>query len=131
MRWQEQQMQSFWNHQISTLVPASLIQNQEQVLGWTHFVLLGESGESEGKSRGIDRRHEQPTGLSALWLDKSIEIYPLVAWSDQRSHSGSLSGPDPAQDWFETDAVFILAPEFNAGSWIRLTQCFNLLWEFF
>lgn len=101
------------------------------MFGWTDLVFLSESGESEGKSRSIDRRHEQPGGLSALWLDKPIEVHPLIAWSDHGSHSGSFAGPDQAQDWFETNAVLILAPEFNAGFWIRLLQRLDFLWEFF
>ncbi len=85
----------------------------------------------EGKGRGIDRRHEQPTGLSALWRNIPIEIHPLIAWSDHSPHPGALAGPDAAQDRFETDAVLILAPEFNAGFWIGLMQLLDLLWEFF
>lgn len=131
MRRQEQQVQPLRNLEISTLVPASLIQDQEQVFVWPHPLFLGESSQSEGKGRGIDRRHEQPTGLSALWLHKPIEIHPLIARSDHGPHSGPLSGPDAAQNRFETDAVLILAPEFNAGFWIRLMQRLDLLWEFF
>src|SRR6266567_2824631 len=131
MRRQEQQVQSLRNLELSTLVPASLIQDQEQVFVWSHPLFLGESSQNEGKGHCIDRRHEQPTGISAVWLHKHIEIHPLIARSDHGPHSGPLSGPDAAQDRFETDAVFILAPEFNAGFWIRLMQLLDLLWEFF
>lgn len=131
MRRQEQQVQPLRKLEISTLVPASLIQDQEQVFVWPHPLFLGESSQSEGKGRGIDRRHEQPTGLSALWLHKPIEIHPLIARSDHSPHPGALAGPDAAQDRFETDAVLILAPEFNAGFWIGLMQLLDLLWEFF
>ena len=91
----------------------------------------GESSQSQGKGRGIDRRHKQPTGLSALWLHKPIEIHPLIARSDHSPYPGSFSCPDAAQDRFETDVVLILAPEFNAGFWIRLMQLLKLFWEFF
>jgi hypothetical protein len=131
MRGQEQEMQPFRNLKIGTLVPASLIQDQEQVFIWPHSLFLGESREREGKGRCIDRRHEQPTGLSAAWLHKPIEIHPLIARSHHRSHSGPLSGPDATQDRFETDAVFILTPEFKARLWIRLMQLLDLLREFF
>jgi hypothetical protein len=131
MRWQEQQVQPFRKLEIGTLVPASLIQDQQQVFVWPNPLFLGKSGKSEGKGHGIDCRHEQLTRLSALWLDKPIEIHPLIARSDHGPHSGSLSSPDAAQNRFETDAVLILAPEFNVGFWIRLMQLLNLLWEFF
>ena len=98
---------------------------------WSHSLFLGESAQSEGKGRGIDRRHEQPTGLSALWLDKPIEIDPLITRSDHSPHSGPLAGPDPAQDRFETNAMFILTPQLNARLWIRLMQLVDLLWKFF
>jgi len=131
MRWQEQQVQPFRNHELSTLVPARLIEDQEQVCVRTHPLFLGEGGESEGKSRSIDRRHEQPTGLSTLWLHKPIEIHPLIALSDHSPYSGPFAGPDAAQDRFETDAVFILTPQFNARLWILLSQRIYLLREFF
>ena len=101
---------------ISTLVPASLIQDQEQVFVWHHPQVPG---------------RKQPTGLSALWRNIPIEIHPLIARSDHSPYPGSFSRPDAAQDRFETDAVLILAPEFNAGFWIRLMQLLKLFWEFF
>ena len=131
MRRQEQQMQPVRNLEISTRVPASLIQDQEQVFLWPHALFLGESREGEGKGRCIDRRHEQPTGLSALRLHKPIEIHPLIARSDHSPHPGPLAGPEAAQDRFETDTVFILTPELNSRLWIRLMQLLDLLWEFF
>ena len=96
---------------------------------WPDALFLGESRQSEGKGHGIDRRHEQPTGLSALGFHKAI--HPVIARSDQRPHAGSLSRPDAAQDRFETDAMFILAPQFNAGFGILLSQLLSLLREFF
>ncbi len=131
MRWQKEQMEPVWKHQIGTLVPAGLVQNQQEVFIWAHSLLLGESSQSKGKGSSIDRRHEQPTGLSALWLHKPIQVHPLIARPDYSPHSGSFSGPDPAQDRFETDAMLVLAPEFNAGFWILLSQRSSLLWEFF
>lgn len=131
MRWQEQQMQPLRKLEISTLVPASLIQDQKQVFVRSYLLFLSESSQSEGKGRCIDRRYEQPTGLSALWFHKPIEIHPLIALPDHSSHSGPLSSPNAAQDRFETDAMLILAPEFNAGFWIGLMELLNLLWEFF
>jgi hypothetical protein len=131
MRWQEQQVQPFRNLESGTRVPASLIQNQKQVFLWPHCLFLGESREREEKGCCIDRRHEQPTGLSALWLHKPLEIHPLIARSHHGPHSGPLAGPDPAQDRFEADAVFILTPELNTRLWIRLMQLLDLLRQFF
>ena len=124
-------MQPFGNHQVTTLVPARLIHHQKQVFVWPYLLFLGEGAQGQRKGLSIDGGHEQPTGLSALWRNIPIEIHPLIARSDHRPHSGPLSGPDAAQDRFETDAVLILAPQFNAGLWIRLMQRLDLLWEFF
>ena len=101
------------------------------MLVWSYPLFLGESGQSKGKGLRIDRRHEQPTGLSALWLHKAIHIHPLIARSDHGPHSAPLAGPDAAQDRLETDAVFILTPQFNARLWIRLMELLDLLWKFF
>ena len=119
------------NHQVSTFVPARLIQHQEQVFLWPDSLFAGERREREGKGCGIDRRQEQPTGLAALGLHKPIQIHPLITRSDHGPHAGPLACPDAAQDWFETDAVFILTPQFNARLGIRLMQSLDLLGEFF
>ena len=122
MRGQEQQVQPFRNRESSTLVPARLIEHQEQVFLWPHPLFVSESCEREGKGRSIDRRHEKPTGLSAPGMHKPIQIYPLIARSDHGPHAGPLAGPDAAQDRLETDAVLILTPQFNACLGIRLMQ---------
>ena len=131
MRRQEEQVQPWRNLQISTRVPASLIQDQQDVLVWPHPVLLGKRRQRQGKGRGIDRRHEQPAGLSALRLHQPVEIHPLLALANHDPHSGPFAGPDAAQNRFEANAVLILAPEFQAGFWVRLLQREDLLGQFF
>jgi hypothetical protein len=79
----------------------------------------------------IDRRHEQPTGLSTFRLDKAIQIHPQVALSDYRPDSAPFACPDTTQDGFEADPVLILTPQLNACLWILLSQLLDLLWEFF
>ena len=131
MRRQEQQVQPLRKLEISTRVPASLIQDQEDVFVWPQPLFLGKSIQSKGKGRCVDRWHEQPTGLSALWFYKPVEIHPLIALADDGPHSGSLASPDAAQDRFETDAVLILTPQFQAGFGRRLPQRLDLLGQFF
>jgi len=55
----------------------------------------------------------------------------LRALADYGPHSAPLARPDAAQDGFEADAVLILAPEFQAGFWVRLLQREDLLGQFF
>lgn len=131
MRGQEEQVQPVRDCEISTLVPACLIEHQEQVFLGSDALFVRESREREGKGCGIDRWHEQPTRFPALWLDKPIEIHPLIALSDHRPHSAPLARPDAAQDRFETNAVFIWTPELNACLRIRLAQLLDLFREFF
>src|ERR1051326_931082 len=100
MRWQEEQVQSFGNHQFPTLVPASLIQNQQQVFAGSNSLLSCKRSKSQGKGSGIDLGHEKPTGLSAAWFHKAIEIHPLIPRANYSPHSASLAGPDAAQDGF-------------------------------
>ena len=131
MRRQEEQVQPCRQLEISTRVPARLIQNQEDVFVRPQPLFLGKSRQREGKGRGIDRWHEQPAGPSAPGLHKPIQIHPLIALADYSPHSAPLAGPDAAQDGFEADAVLILAPEFKAGFWVRLLQREDLLGQFF
>lgn len=131
MRRQEQQVQPVRNLQISTRVPARLIQDQDDLFVWPHPLFLGERRQREGKGCGRDRWHEQPAGPSAPGLHKPVEIHPLIALADHGPHPGPLAGPDAAQNRFEADTVFILAPEFQAGCWRRLLQREDLLGQFF
>jgi len=124
-------MQSFGNHQITAFVPACLIENQKDVLIWPNSLLLDEGSKSKRKGGRVDGRHEQPGSLSALWLNKPVEVHPLVARSHNRSHSASCFGPDATQDGFEADAMLILAPQFNPGFWIRFLQLVDLFGQFF
>lgn len=131
MRGQKEQMQPFGNHQSTTLVPASLIQHQENLLVWPHALFLCESSQNERKDLCIDRGHEQPRRLSTRRLDKAIQIHPLIARSHHCPHSAPFACPDPAQDRFEADAVLILSPHFNPGFGICLDQLADLLGQFF
>lgn len=131
MRWQKEQMQAFGNLKLSTLVPACLIHHQENVLVWPYPLLLCKGGKCERKGGGIDCGHEQPRSLSALRLDKAIQIHPLIARAHHSPHSRAFACPDPPQDRFEPDAVLILAPQFNPGFWIRFLQLVDLLGQFF
>jgi hypothetical protein len=79
MGWQKEQVEPLGKSQITALVPSCLIHHQEKVLVWSHPLFLCESPQRQRKGLGMDRGHEQPTGLSALRLH--VEIQPLVAWS--------------------------------------------------
>ena|SRR5262249_23861244 len=99
MGWQKEQVEAFRKSQITTLVPSCLIHHQQNVLVWSHPLFLCESRERQRKSRGIDCRHEHPTGLSALGLHKAVEIHPLVAWSHHCSDTTAEASPTPGVRW--------------------------------
>lgn len=58
MRRQEEQMQPFGKLKLSAFMPACLIQNQEKVLVWPHFLFFCEDGEDQRKGLRIDGGHE-------------------------------------------------------------------------
>ena len=124
-------MQPLGKLQVTALVPARLIHHEKQVFVWPYPLFFSEGGEGQRKGFSIDGRHEQPTGLSTLRLDKAIQVHPLIALSDHGSDSAAFACPDAAQDRFEADAVLILAPQLNLSLWILLSQVLVLLWEFF
>ena len=124
-------MQPLRNRERCTLVPASLIHDQDNVLVWPHPLLFCEGGQRQREGLRIDRRNEQPTGRAALRLHKPIEIHPLITWSDHCPDSASFAGPDAAQDGTQTDAVLILAPQFDPGFGIHVLQLADLLGQFF
>jgi hypothetical protein len=131
MRWQKEQMQPLGNHEVTTLVPTCLIHHQQNVRVWPTSLFLGEGAEGEREGLRIDSGHKQPRSLSALWLDKPVEVHPLIARSDDCLDAAPFARPDPAQDRFETDAMLILTPPLNLSLWILLLQLLDLLWEFF
>ena len=124
-------MHPLGNDEVTTPVPASPIHHQKQVFVWPYLLFLGEGGEGQRKGLSIDGRHEQPTGLSTLRLDKAIEVHPLIARPDHCPNAAAFPCPDPAQDGFEADAMLILAPQFNLSLWICLLQLVDLLGQFF
>ncbi len=124
-------MKPFRNHQIPTLVPTSLVKHQKHVFVWPNLLFLCERGQREGEGSGIDGGQEQPTCLSTLRLDKAIQMHPLIALTDHCSHSRSLACSHSTQDRLESNAVLILALQFNAGVWILLVQLFEFFGKFF
>lgn len=129
--WQKEQVKSFRNHQIRTFVPTSLIEHQENVLVWPNLLFLCEGGQRDGEGCGVDGGQEQPTRLSAFRLHKPVQMHPLIPLTDHRSHPAPCARPHATQDGLESNAVFILAPEFNTSVGIRLVQLFHLLGEVF
>ncbi len=53
-------MEPFGNDQVPTLVPASLIQNQENMLVWSNVLFLCEGSQSKRKNVRSDCGQEQP-----------------------------------------------------------------------
>src|SRR5262249_11481688 len=131
MGWQKEQMQPLGNSEGSTLVPTRLIHHQQQAFLRSHTLLLSKGAERQRKGFSIDCGHEQPRSLSALRLNKAIEIHPLIARPDYCPQPCAFLRPHPAQDRFEPDTVLILAPEFYHRFGILLSELVEFLGKFF
>lgn len=131
IRWQEHQVDAFRKPQLSTAVPACTIKNQHDWFVWSCSHLFGKHGQGAGEDLDVDRGQQQPAGLPALRMHKSVDIHPLVVRSNWRGNRRPFERPDPSQDRFEANAMLIHRPHFDARLRIRLLHGGDLLGQFF
>jgi hypothetical protein len=129
--WQEQQVDTLWELELSTAVPPCPIQNQHDLFVWSCSHLVGKSGQGAGEHLNIHAGQQQPTGLPTLRMDKGKDLHPFIALGHWGFHRCSLCGPDPSQDGLETDTVLVHRPELNLRLGVLLLHKGYLLRNFF
>lgn len=101
-----------YGHLIGNVV-TGLIHHEHDLLGRARTPVASDVRECDAEERGIGPGQEQPGRLAPLGMDEGVEGGPGV--TVVRRCAGALppGSPDPAQDWLETETVFILGPQLD------------------
>ena len=97
------------------------VPHQHQALTFGRM-LFGERVEEELHTRGVESRQHEPERASRSRMGRGIEPEPFVALINYRQWSLSNGCPDAAKYWLESEASFVLAPDFYGVCRIRLLQ---------
>lgn len=89
-------------------------------------VFCGERVEESLHTLCIQSRQDEPEDAPRLWVCRRIEPEPFVALIDFSQRALALWCPDAAQDGLETEAGFVLAPDFDGLRRVRLLQGLSL-----
>ncbi len=65
--------------------------------------------------RGVDHREQIPHCLASVGMDEAVDVQPIEAVVDARYPAFAARRPDPPDDWFESDPVFVEGPYLYAG----------------
>src|SRR2546429_5975020 len=114
IRRQKDEMEPFWDDQLRTAMPACSIQHQDNMLARTGTDTACKLLQGQIHHGNIDPRKEQPDGSPRLRMHKAIDVHPLVARLHDHPRTHALLHPDATQQGFETDAMLIKGPEFDA-----------------
>jgi hypothetical protein len=103
-------------------MPAGTVEDQQDLLALARAHRVGELAERERERCQGHSGQEEPPSATGAWMDKRIEIGPLVAVLDGRPGALAPRAPDPAHDGFEPDAVLVGSPELYGLPWERVLE---------
>ena len=89
-------------------------------------VFFGELREESLHTLGIQPWQDEPENAPRLRMCRRIEPEPFVALIHFTDWTLSNGCPDAAQDGLETEASFVLAPDFDALQGVRFFQSLSL-----
>jgi len=96
-------------------VPSRTIQDEDDFLLRTRSRLPGKGRQFRLEEGDAHTAGEVKDGPAGSGMDEADKVAPFVPVLDWRQGPLSLGRPDPSQDRFEPNAVFIYRPQFDAG----------------
>ncbi len=94
-------------------MPSGAVEHQHNLLLFARSNCLSEVLQCQRKDFGVHGRQEQPLGVSRCWMDKRIDVEPLIAMLHYHRRTLPVEDPDPTDDWLESDAMLIESPQFD------------------
>lgn len=113
VRRQVEQVQPVGNLQLVTPVPTRSIDHQYNLLVASYTLRRRKLLQRQAHQIRTHARQDQPPIPPTRWVDKAIGVQPGVALAVDRTWSALTAYPQATDDWFETDATFVLAPGFD------------------
>ena len=106
-----------------TGVPAGTIQDEDDLLLGAGADLAGEVGQFDFEERDAHRGRQMEEGAARGGMDKADQIAPGVAMLHGGERALARRRPDPAQERFEADAVFVGRPQLDLAWGKAVATC--------
>lgn len=94
-------------------MPARAIEDEHKLFAWTGADLPRERRQLYLEQGNGDGGRQMEDGATRGWVDKADDIAPLVAVLHWRHWSLPYRSPNPPQNRFEADAVFVGGPQLD------------------
>ena len=107
---------------LGTHMPVSTVEYQQDLLGLVRAHCVGELAARKRERRQRHGGQEEPPGVAGPWVDKRIEVGPLVAVLDGRPGALPARAPHAAYDGLEPDAVLVGGPELYGIPWAGVLE---------
>ncbi len=117
---QQGQVDAIRHLEVVTDVPASLVDDQHDLLVWSRTRGLGKLLKGKLVDPGVDRWQDEPEALASFGPDEAVEVEPLVARMDCGDGALTFGSPDPTQDGLEAKPMLVLAPDLDLGIGIAI-----------
>ncbi|GHO87712.1 hypothetical protein KSZ_57180 [Dictyobacter formicarum] len=124
-------MKALRNLEKSTGMPSSLIKDQGDVFVVARTDGLGKMRQRQVHHLEINSGQDEPLGAPRVGMNKAVEGEPFVALLHSNARSRPFAYPHPAQDRFQTDAMFVHRPHFDAGLGVLQVNQLDILTQFF
>jgi hypothetical protein len=124
-------MDARWEMDFMAGVPSRLIQHNSYLFALTRPDVTRKLRQRQAEDVGPYGWPQEPLRLPSGWLDKGVDIPPLIAMVDRGDRADPAPCPDPPQHWFESDAMLIHRPQFHHILWMRVLDRLDELGQFF
>lgn len=94
---------------------AGAVLDHEHVMVGVRADTVGEGGHDGGVRLFAQDRHQPEPALAGFWIDKRVQIEPFIGGLDRTGERLTRGRPDPAANRFETQPVFVQAPQGHAS----------------
>lgn len=131
IRRQEEQMETLRDGESEAFMPSSAVEHQQDLFLFAGSYGLSEVLQGQCKDLNVHGGQEQPLRVSGGWVDKGIDVEPLVAMFHNSRWTLAVEHPDPTEEGLESDAMLIGGPEFDRGLWSSLLHLVEGFGEFF
>lgn len=110
-------------------VPSRPVPDHDDALVRSRADLPGEVLQYSRHRLHADRSADAPLGASALGMNKSIHIAPLVASSGAGQGTSTARRPDPTWNGNQPDPGLVLSPNLNRNPWMTQRYFLDLGFE--